>query len=164
MWQAGLLRAFLLPVCVTWLLQMCDMTPSDVWHDSCTAGGDCAMCACVSWWCIHTCAMTHLHVSHNSFTCVLWLIHTGHGWFIDAFMSRIHVTHSSVWHDALTCVSRLIHVCETSHSYVWEDSFAYVSHDSFIYVLCLLHFLCAMTYSHVRHDSFTSAPWLIHSR
>jgi len=45
---------------VTWLIHVCDMTHSCVWHDS---------FMCVTWL-IHGCDMTHSHVWHDSFTCV----------------------------------------------------------------------------------------------
>ena len=54
--------------CVTWLIRVCDMTYSPVWHDS------------------FTCVRTHSHVWHDSFTCVTWLIH------------MCDMTHSHVWH------------------------------------------------------------------
>ena len=59
---------------VTWLIHMCDMTHSYVWHDS---------FVCVTWL-IHMCDMTHdsficvtwlVYVWHVSFICVPWLIH-----------------------------------------------------------------------------------------
>jgi len=49
-------------ICVTWLIHMCDMTHSYVWHD------------------LFTCDMTHAFEWHDS-TCdiwVTWLIHTRH--------------------------------------------------------------------------------------
>jgi len=48
-----------------WLIHMCDVTHSYVWHDS---------LVCVTWP-IHMCDMTHSHVCHNSCICVTWLIH-----------------------------------------------------------------------------------------
>ena len=42
-------------LCVTWRTHMCDMY---VWHDAL----------------IHMCDITHLHVWHESFICVTWLI------------------------------------------------------------------------------------------
>ena len=50
-------------ICVTWLIQMCAMTHSYVWHDS---------FICVTWL-IHMCDMTHSYVWHDSFICVTWL-------------------------------------------------------------------------------------------
>ena len=46
----------LMNICVVWLVQMCDMTHSYVWHDS---------FICVTWL-IHTCDMTHSYVWHES--------------------------------------------------------------------------------------------------
>jgi len=50
--------------CVTWLIHMCDMTHSHLWHDSFT---------CVTWL-IHMCDVTHSCAWRDAFTCVTWLI------------------------------------------------------------------------------------------
>jgi len=52
-------------ICVTWLVHMCDMTRSYVWHDS---------IICVTWL-VHMCHMTRSYVWHDSFICVTWLVH-----------------------------------------------------------------------------------------
>ena len=91
--------------CVTWLIHMCDMTHSHVWHDSFT----------YVTWLIHTCDVTHPRVWHDSFTCVAWLIHMR------------DVTHSHVWRDPFTCVTWLIHMCDMTHSHVWHYSFTCVT-------------------------------------
>ena len=64
--------------CVIWLIHLCDMTHSYVWHDSfiCVtcpihAGG---WFICVTWR-IHMCDMTHSYVWHDAFMCVTWRIH-----------------------------------------------------------------------------------------
>ena len=56
---------WLIRMCVTGLMHVCDMTHSCVWHDS------------FIWvtWLIHMCAMTHSCVWHGSFMCATWLIH-----------------------------------------------------------------------------------------
>jgi len=66
-----------------WLLHVCGMTYSYVWHDS---------FMCVTWL-IHTCDMTHSYVRHDSFICVTWLIH------------MCDMTRSYVWHDSFICVT-----------------------------------------------------------
>ena len=83
-------------MCVTWLIHMCDMTRSYVWHDS---------FICVTWL-IHMRNMTHSYVWHDSFIRVTWLIY-------------MHdMTHSYVSDDSFICVPWLIHTCNTSHSNV----------------------------------------------
>ena len=83
-------------ICVTWLIHMCDMTHSYVWHDS---------FICVTWL-IHMWDMTHRDVCHDSCICVA-----------DSFICvtwRIHVrdlTHSNVRHDSFMCVIWLIYIC-----------------------------------------------------
>ena len=82
-------------ICVTWLIHMCHVTYSYVWHDS---------FICVTWL-IHMCDMTHSYVWHDSSTCVTWLIH------------MCDMTHPHVWHDSFICVTWLIHMCDMPHSY-----------------------------------------------
>ena len=79
--------------CVTWLIHMCDMPPSYVWHDSFIRVT----------WLLHTCDMTHSYVWHDSFIRVTWLIH------------MCHMTHSYVWHDSFIRVTWLIHTCDKNH-------------------------------------------------
>ena len=117
--------------CVTWLIHMCDMTHSYVWHDSFT----CVNClihvwdishsiwemrkshctpftsrACVTLL-IHVCDTTHPYVWHDSFICVTWLIHT-------CDMTHSNVTYSK---SRFICVTWLVHMCDVTHSYVWHD-------------------------------------------
>ena len=131
--------------------------------------------------------MTHphltwlIHVWHDSFICVTWLIHV------------CDMTHSYVWHDSFICVTWLIHICDVTHSYAWHDSFtcdmthSHVRYDSFICATSLIHvccdsficltwpihmwhnsFKCDMTHSYAWHDSLlcdmtrSYVPWLIH--
>jgi len=92
-------------ICVTWLIHICDMTHSYVWHDS---------FICVTWL-IHMCDMTYSYVWHDSFICVTCHIH------------MCDMTHSYMWHDSFICVTWLIHMCDMTYSYVWHDSFVYVT-------------------------------------
>jgi len=153
--------------CVTWLIHICDMMFSDVWHDSCI------------WvkWLVHMGAMTHSYdflpalgslqgafVSHDSFIYVTWRIH------------MCDMTHSWAWHDALVRMIWLIDIGDVSYWYGWRDvvvcvtcrmfmdirlssgcirdkTHSFVSHDSFICVTRLIH-VCHMTHSYVLHHSF----------
>jgi len=76
--------------------------------------------------------MTHLYVWHNSFTCVIWLIH------------MCDITHSHVWHDSF------IYVCDIAHSHV----------NSYLYLIWLVYshmsihmwihiYSCVVVYSHL---------------
>jgi len=92
---------------VSWLIHVCDMTHSYMWHDTFVYVA----------WLIHVCDMTHLYVWHTSFTRVTWRIH------------MCDMTHSYVWHDSFICVTRLSHtndetrpLCDMTHSHVWHDS------------------------------------------
>ena len=59
-WRCGSRDSF---ICVTWLIHVCDMTHSCVWHDS---------FICV--WVSHT-SFRRRCVWRDSFICVTWLIH-----------------------------------------------------------------------------------------
>jgi len=78
-------------ICVTWLIHMCDMTHSYVWH------------------------VTHLYMWHDSFICVTWLIHMCDMWRIPTCdMTHSYAGHDSFIHMSLmTCVS-----CDKTHSYM----------------------------------------------
>jgi len=82
-------------ICATWLIHMCDMTHSYVWHDSIRE---------------HSFALpvsmnkTHLYVWRTTIKRVTWLIH------------MCDMTPSCVWHDSFICVACLIHVCDMTHS------------------------------------------------
>ena len=96
--------------CATWLIHMCDVTPSRVWHDPLTLSlaetgapslaygssmhGVCVISTCVTCftftcatWLMQICDMTHWQVWRYSFTCVTWLIH-----------SLTHSLTHSIWH------------------------------------------------------------------
>jgi len=120
-------------------------------------------------WLIHTCAMTHSYVWHDSLICVTWLIPT------------CNMPRSYVWYDSFICVTRLPSMgwVRIVGSFKLQVSFAeyslfyrallqkrpmilrsqlivatpYVWHDSFLHVTWLIH-MCDMTHSYVWHDSF----------
>ena len=112
------------------------------------------------------CGMTHLHVWHESFTCVTWHIYT------------CDMNNSRVWQDWFTRATWLIYKCEnhftcnTTHLHVWHDLF-HVSDDSFSCHVprhmrmshqntTWLIRMCDMTHSYLWHDSFISCVrWLI---
>ena len=148
-------------MCVIWLIHICDMTHSCVWHES------------FKWvpWLIPVCDMTHSYEWHDSFPCVTWLIH------------MIDLTHSFMWHDSFICVQWLIHMCDMTHSYVRHDSLIFVTwlthmwHDSLICVTRLTHTatsggnsfapwlidMCDTIHVYVPHDSLICVIWLIHT-
>ena len=92
-------------ICVTWHIDMCDITHSYVWRVS---------FICVKWL-IHIYDTTHSHVWRESSIYVAWLIHI------------CDMTHSYMWHDSFICVTWLIHMCDMTHSYVWHYSFKCVT-------------------------------------
>jgi len=50
-----------------------------------------------------------IHVWHDSFTCVTWLIHV------------CDITHSHVWHYSFTCETWLIHMCDIDNIHTRDD-------------------------------------------
>ena len=114
-------------MCVTWRIQMCDMTHSHVRHDS---------FKCVTRL-IHLRDMTYSYVWHDLSICVIWLIHT------------CDTTPSYVWHDSFIYVIWLIHVCDMPHAYlsgVRQTLSRHMVRDSL--------YMRDMTYSNVWHASF----------
>ena len=71
-------------MCTTWIVYMCDVTHSCIWHDP---------FICVTWL-IHICGMSQLYVRHDSCMCC-------------------DITHSYVQHDSFTCVQHGSFTCAT---------------------------------------------------
>jgi len=150
---------------VTWLINVCDMTHSCVWHDSfiCVTGLWRDSCEWVTWL-GRMCNLMHSYVcyTYDEFICLPTnAVRIGTCHLCD-------MTHSCVWHDAFMSVTWCIHMCDVTHSYVWHDSFIwvtwliwYVWHNPFTCVTWLIH-MCDTTHSYGWHDAFTCMTWLIH--
>jgi len=145
-WQSGSFRAarpmsFLRVMheqsaCVKWLIHVCHVTHSYVWHDSFTYVT--CLIVCVTWF-IHMRDMTDLCVSCDSLICVTWLIH-----ICDMTHSMCDMTHSYAWHDSFMCVTWLIHAVALT----WLVGMCGVMpHVSFMCVTWLLG-MCHMTHSY----------------
>ena len=174
--------------CVTWLTQMCDMTPSNVWRDS----------SLYITWRIHSCAITHSY---------LWRVTWPTGWQkpIGCLISCITFRRLGTDHRALLrkltykykayydstpprilygmasifflCVTWRIHTCNVTQLCVWPVSsicapwlsqvcdmtYPYVRHHLFSCATWRIH-VCDMTTAYLRHDSFVCATRLIHIR
>ena len=137
-------------VCETWLIHMCDMTHSNVWHDSRLYICDMTYSNVRCKWIFRTCT--------SMSTCETWLIH------------MCNMTHSYVWHDSFIRVTRLIHMCDMTHSYVWHDSFIRVTrlttlhswHDLFRGIrdtTCSEAFVTRLVQRHSWHDLFRGMPY-----
>jgi len=127
---------FDLLTCVTWL--MCNLIYSLVCH---------ALCECTvgpEWNQSYTRDMTHLHVWHDSFTCVSWFLH------------MCDVTHPYMSRDSFVCMAWLIHTCVTWLLHVWHDSFICETWLSCVTQTCILQ-----TYSNVWHNSSIHVTWLL---
>jgi len=126
-------------ICVPWLIHMCAMTHSHVWHDS---------FRCMTWL-IHMCAMTHSYVWHNSVIYVPWLIYTV-PWLLHVCEKKIQ------------CARRVCEKNAVTHLRVCHDSFIWISHGTRVNesrqkIQCaprVLHqlYLC----SHAWHRLFTN--------
>jgi len=141
-----------------WLVHMCDMTHSYVWHDSFIRVTWLIVChdsfICVTWL-IHVCGMTHSYVWHD------WLVlmcdktdaHVCHDSFVCVPRASCDMIHSYVWHELSMGVTWILHMCDLTHSYVW--------YDSCIYVIWRMH-ISDMTHSYVWHDSVLCLTCLTH--
>jgi len=76
------------------LYDICDMTPSHVWHDSFT---------CMTWL-LHLYGMTPRHIWHDSITHMTWLLHL------------YDTTPSHIWHDPITYMTWPHHMYDTTQS------------------------------------------------
>jgi len=160
-------------ICVTWLIDMCDMTHWYVWHDS---------LICVPWL-IDMCDMTLWYVRHDSLICATWLFHTCMMIRLGTTPLRFRRLHIL---DSFTCATWLYYTYAITHPYVQHDSFifkwwlilarfrsdlvacTYMTHsdvrnEPIVRTLWLIY-VCDMTHSHVRDDTFrhdaalTSSP------
>jgi len=118
---------------VTWLIHMCDMTHSHVWHDSFT---------CVTWL-IHMCSMTvEVEMSHVSDTCV---------------MSHTHFDPSDTW------ISHWTHMNQSCHTYEWvmsRISSPSPEPDEVRRVMSVTQESCHTDISnHVRYESVMAHMW-----
>jgi len=92
-----------------------------------------------------------LNVWHDSFICVMWLIHVWHDSL--GAHARNHGDTPYEWHASFICATWLIRMCDIMHSYVW--------HGLLIYVTWLIH-TCDMTHLHAWYNTFVYVTWLIH--
>jgi len=116
-------------ICVTWLIRMCDMTHSYIWHDS-------IICAT---WLSHVCDMTQSHVCHDSCICYMWHIHKrqSHSDTFICVSTCVSFTYICVWHDSSMPVTWLteIHmthlhtsVCDMTDAHMGDMTDSYVWH------------------------------------
>ena len=103
----------------TWMLNICGVTHSYVWHDSFIR---------VMWLNRRTC------VWHDSFVCVTWLIHMWHDSFTCSHWSLIH-THpaycAQMWMSHVTHMNELCKTYESVMSHIWKPhshSFILIHH------------------------------------
>jgi len=148
---------------MTWLLHICDMTCSYVWHSVLSWDVKWDMFRSYGWHNFFNC-MTRLfqmydmafsYVWHDFFICMTWLVHT-------CDMTSWSELKWKMRHVSFVCVTWLLHMCDVTSSYVWHD-----------FVMCvtkLLH-MCDMTSwdekcffqsPRMGHDSFICVAWLFH--
>ena len=135
-------------ICVTWLVDMCDMTRSYVCHDP---------FICLKWL-VHMCDMTHPYVWNDSFICVTKLI-------CMCDMTRSFQRTETLSYEWNYLSFYLFLVCETNHFLCRHFGNDFVFKD-----LCLrtcvwglvfkdLRSLVNMTHSHVWPDPFICVTW-----
>jgi len=130
-------------MCVTWLVRICHMPHSCVWH---------ASFMCVTWLIRPALSLAELqYVWRDSFMSVKWLIH----------MCDMPHSSSSFSGSTAVCDTWLIHTWDWHHSNAWRGRFKWLWHYSFSCVRWLIQ-MCCMTHSHVRHDSFICVTWLFY--
>jgi len=145
-WKWALIHICVRHGCVTWPIQMCDVTNSHVWYNSFIR---------VTWlivddgwkWALisHMCDMWVSDMAHFGLIhmCVTWFIH------------MCDMTHSHVWHDLFICVRYYSLIC-----LIWlivddKGRWALMSHMCETWV-------CDMTHPHVWHDPFICVTGLSH--
>ena len=170
-------------MCVPWCIHMCVTSHSYVCHDAwlihtCAISHThvCHISFIRLSYRIHMCAMTHSYVCHISFTCVPWLIyHHTHSsiyltvliYFMRAIWNWFHAWHTGTWwRRPIGCLKLQVIFRKRAHNYralLWKmtckgkasygssppcTDLLHVCHDAE-----LMH-MCAITHSHVCHDSF----------
>jgi len=137
---------WLIHVCDIWLVCMCHMTHSYMWHDvlQCVAVC-CSVLQCVAVCCsVLQCVATRCmwYVQYDVFIYV-------YGVFVDASW-RIHICDMmccSVLQCVAVCCNTLLH---RDDSYVWNGSFVCATRR-----VCM----CDMTRTYARHDSLARVTW-----
>jgi len=127
-----------------WLIHICDMTHSHMWHDSFT---------CVTWL-IHICDMTHSHMWHDSSTGVFHMCDMTHSHVCEWVMSHAWMSHGH------TCGEvTMRHVTHVENSYRWVMSHLWMSHGSRIDESCHRHLW--HVYHAYAHFFTTCVRWII---
>jgi len=103
--------------CATWLIHMCDMTHSHVWHDWYPAQIELLVLnrSTESWDESHT---------YEWVITLIWISRVAHVNALQCIGSTIHTcdrTQSHDRHDSFTCATWLIQMCDMAHSHVWHD-------------------------------------------
>jgi len=122
-----------------WLIHMCDMTHSYMWHDS---------FICVAWL-IHICDMTHSFEWHDSFICMTFVVFVYifvhiYVWVMSHLLT-IHVTHMNEscqtygWVMSHIWMSHVKHMDESCHTYEWVMSNIWMSHVTLMNQSCHTH-------------------------
>ena len=159
--------------CVTWLIDMCDMTYWYVWHD---------LLICVTWLTSVTCRQMRRPEVPYMYICMYMCVHT----YVCICVCDIHpcvtrpidtcdMTYWYVWHDSFICVTWLIDMCDMTHWYVWHDSLICVAwlidiwdfthwcmwHDMCDLCVTWLINMCHMLHWYLRLYSLIHVTWHI---
>jgi len=146
-------------MCVSWLIHMCDMPYSCVWHDL-THSYMCCRYSHMWTWLMYVCDVTNSHTCNMPDACVLHSYTCNMTNTNDMTSQQLYSHIYATWH---------IHTCDISPSHLQRDSFTAVTLVSRLR-MCDMTYThtkkkkCDMTYSYVWHQSFTSATKVVHSR
>jgi len=140
MWARHKCVTCFIQIHILWLIHMCDMTRSYVWHDSfiCVTWLICVMNVWrVSFKCIYVrtsqmCGVIHSNMytwAHHKCGVLSYIYElTLRGtWtrpkYVTWFIQMCDVIYSNVWRNLFKCVTWYIQMCDTIHSKVWRDLF-----------------------------------------
>jgi len=159
-------------MCAVWLIHMCDMTHSYVWHDSFIwdtthVGHDSSVrdltYSYVSHYLLQMTVEALERVMSSARSATQLQHHCNSGRRHARLQSAVAagaaegrlcgMTRSCVWRDSFMCVAWLIHSCRTRLVHMWPGAF--------VYVAWRIH-VCDMAYSYIWHGSFMYVTWLIH--
>jgi len=150
-------------MCVTWLIHVCDMTHSCVWHDSFM----CVTCITYIYTCvrdtyIYTCVITYIYtcvMAHSNVTCHVWMSHVTYEWV----MSRMFLPLSWLFLLKISVISTRALSLSLSLFLFLSLSLSLLAHSRFSLSLSLSH-THTHTHIHTHTHSFFLPFTLFHKQ
>jgi len=141
-------------ICVTWLIHMCDLTHSYVWHDS-HVWHDLFICVT---WLARGCNRTDSYVWRDLLTVVTRLVHTRVTWLFHT----CDMTPPYVWHNFFLAATWLIiHVNTHTHTHT-QDTPTHTWHTH-THTHTHTHHSCKHNSHLTRHKSLSCPTWLMNT-